>query len=313
MMAGVTDDKAPSVLLNIRKENYDEHYLAGNEEHMELFVPAFKDRGGVYAGVGTDQAYFFIGWMKPKFAFFTDYDPWVKRMHQIYAVAFKHATNPDDFRRLFSKRKRPEMLALLKAAGLPLSTINIYKWGRYLVARRLIIQRKYFLRKHPTVPTFLTDQTTYDYVRTMIVQGRTKPMIGNLLDTVGMQSVGIFCRLTGQKLRALYFSNAEQYWKKYTDEFKANIRQFPIDDESVIVRTLASQPQNGGFRYVVQPFKNFRAFLDHDWAKRVSRVVPRVKLRRGEFKLERLNTPPLEHYAQWKSRRDERKKRRAGK
>lgn len=299
MMAAVVDDKAPEVLLNIRKENYNEHYLAGNEEHMELFYAPLKDLGGVYAGVGTDQAYFFMGWMKAKFAFLTDYDPWVKHIHQVYAVLFKHAKTPDEFRVMWSKRKRKLTLKLLKEAGLSKGTINIYKWGRYLVARRLILQRKYFLKKHPNVPTFLTDQAQYDYVRNMVVQGRVRPMIGNLLDNRGMASVARFCQLVGQPLRAFYISNAEQYWPRYSANFRTNIKAQWVDDKSLFVRTLASQPQNGGFRYVVQPFKNFQQFMDLKWARRVNVVVPRAKLKMGEFRLERLVIDPTVRKQQW--------------
>ena len=80
---GSPEDAKPRVLGGVTKKQYNRHYVTSNEGHLDLFYPTLKNLGGGYAGVGTDQAYLFIGWQRPTLAWLTDYDPVVGSVHHI--------------------------------------------------------------------------------------------------------------------------------------------------------------------------------------------------------------------------------------
>ena len=97
LFEGVAEDAPPEKLNAVREDLEGRHYLTCDENWIDKWEPRFRDLGGIYTGVGTDQAYVFIGWMKPTLTYFTDYFPWVGRVHQIYAVAFAESETIDDF------------------------------------------------------------------------------------------------------------------------------------------------------------------------------------------------------------------------
>ena len=87
---GSVEDDAPEVLLATRPDLEGRHYLTCDELNLHLWYERVRDIGGGYAGVGSYQAYTFIGWMKPDLAWFTDYDPWISSLHHIYAAFFEN-------------------------------------------------------------------------------------------------------------------------------------------------------------------------------------------------------------------------------
>ena len=46
----------------------------GNEDHLDLFRPAVKDKGGLYIGVGTDQNYLLGAWARAEALVLMDFD-----------------------------------------------------------------------------------------------------------------------------------------------------------------------------------------------------------------------------------------------
>lgn len=93
-------------------------------------------------------------------------------------------------------------------------------------------------------------------------------MAGNLVGPSSLQSAAAAARALGVPVRVVYFSNAEEYFM-YVPQFVANVEAFPVDDSSVVLRTIYSKDwvhADQLWAYQVQPMADYRARL----AKRVS-------------------------------------------
>ena len=50
----------------------------------------------------------------------------------------------------------------------------------------------------------------------------------------------------------LYLSNAEQYWKRYTPQYRLNIAELPLHDDAVVLRTQLRGSIDKDFHYGIQ-------------------------------------------------------------
>jgi len=277
---GAPLDPVPRKLDATRADLEGRHYLWCDEANLQLWYPHIKDLGGGYMGVGSDQAYLFIGWMKPRFAWLTDYDPWITWLHRSYAAFFAEAKTPDDFYALWSNGKAKSSRALLERvyADDPerKRIVFVFRQARRVVHRRLRRLRKKM--KRVDVPSYVTDQAQYDFVRAMVANGRVNPRRVNLLAAAGMKGVAEEARQLGVPIRVLYMSNAESYWR-YGKRFRENVAAQPFDERSLILRTVASKNVNDDYHYNMQPGLNFQRWLAEDWVRSVRQVVPRVRIR----------------------------------
>ena len=106
------------------------------------------------------------------------------------------------------------------------------------------------------VPTFVSDEAQYQRIRSMIKAKRIRPMSANLLDDEGIKGVGAFSHKAKIPVRAIYLSNAEQYWN-YSEQFRSNIKSLLHDDKGYLIRTLGSYYFNKDYRYYLQPIGRF--------------------------------------------------------
>jgi hypothetical protein len=111
---GSTEDAPAEKLLATEERLEGRHYPTCDEWNIHLFEPKVRDLGGGYLGVGTDQAYLFIGWQRPHLAWLFDYDPWVKHIHKTYHIFFEEAETIDEFIALWAKKNRKTSRKLLK-------------------------------------------------------------------------------------------------------------------------------------------------------------------------------------------------------
>jgi hypothetical protein len=263
LFLGSREDKPAELLHGITADAEGQHYVTGNEWNLHLFYPPLKDLGGAYLGVGSDQAYLFIGWQKPTLAWLIDYDPVIIQIHGIYHAFFAAAATPNEFRALWD----PESDAVARAAlvarwgerkALPLQTrLRTY---RKRIAKRL--DRLGQTMREAAVPSFLTDDATYKFVRDFIVERRARPMLADLLQKRGMRGIGKAARELGVTFRVVYLSNAEEYWN-YSFIFRQNMESLPHDEGSFLVRTLLTWERNQDYRYNLQPYANFLRWLQH--------------------------------------------------
>lgn len=277
---GLPVDPVPPKLNATRPDLEGRHYLWCDEANLQLFYPHIKDLGGGYMGVGSDQAYLFVGWMKPRFAWLTDYDPWIVWLHKSYAAFFAEAETPEAFVALWDPKHAKASRALLDRvyADEPdrKRIVFVFRQAHRVVHRRLRRLRRKMERAK--VPSYVTDAEDYAFVRAMVGNGRVSPRRVNLLAAEGMKGVAAEARALGIPIRVLYMSNAESYWR-YGEPFRENIAAQPFDERSLILRTVASKNVNDDYHYNMQPGQNFQRWLAEDWVRRVRQIVPRVRIR----------------------------------
>ncbi len=277
------EDPAPSELNASRDDLEGRHYLYCDELHSYVMYEHLRDLGGGYAGVGSDQTYLYAGWMKAELVWVTDYDPWIKRLHMAYAAFFEHAESPEEFVALWRRRNRHSSEDLIRShfEGRPDVGRIVRVWRSARGDVDLRFTRLASVLEEAGVPGFINDAEQYDWVRNLVRVGRVRPMVANLLDDEGMVGIGSAARELGVPLRALYLSNAEEYWS-YTDPFRENIYAQHFDERSVVLRAAASKRRNGDYQYHIQNAQNFQAWLREPYVNRRADVWERVRVENSD-------------------------------
>lgn len=274
VLAALPEDPPPKVLNAILKDYENAHFLTCDEWRLHLLEPHLRGLGGGLAGVGTDQIYLFAGWMRPVMVFPTDYDPWVVRLHRAYLAFFDASADVASFRRLWTAKGASEAAGLIErrygTEAAPI--VAVYRSARAQVERRLARVEKILAKDK--VASYLDDPAQYQWVRSLVQAGRVRPLQANLLGKQGFPALGQASRSLGIPLRALYLSNAEEYWL-YGDDFRRNMEAQYFDEKSVVLRTSASKPANGDYRYSVQAGLLFQKALKKPGVRRVGDHVPR--------------------------------------
>ena len=280
LFRGSVEDAPAEKLLATEERLEGRHYPTCDEWYIHLFEPKLRGLGGGYLGVGTDQAYLLIGWQKPHLAWLFDYDPWVKYIHRTYHIFFEEAETIDEFLALWAKKNRKASRKLLqeKLEGDKdgRTILRVWKANRSTVERRL--NRVIKKLKKAGVASYLSDPEIYKFVRQLVLNGRVRPMVGDLLKEQGLVGVGKVSRELGIPLRAMYLSNAEGYWA-YSTQFRENIKAQNFDEKSLVLRTVAAKWTNGDYRYNMQPGTNFQLHMEKDFIKSFKHIVPMGKLK----------------------------------
>lgn len=256
------------------------HYLAGDEYNSHLWYPHIKDLGGAYVGVGSDQAYLFIGWARPEIAWLVDYDPWVVDLHAVYRAFFLSAETPETFLKYWTDANPTAALDRLEHFYADSPKLPMYKQlfrghrGNIGVRLRYVVKEM----KQSKTPSYVTDPETYAYVRKLVETGRLHPQVTNLLGEKGLTGIAATANQLGLKVRLVYLSNAEQYWP-YGEQFRKNLRSLPMDEKSQIIRTLSTFTINKDYRYNIQPGLLYQDWLAQPWCTRVHGMIPRRKLK----------------------------------
>ena len=308
---GSAEDEPAVKLLGVNEDYEGRSYLAGDEWNLHLYHPRIENLGGGYMGVGSDQGYMMVSWQRPEFAWLIDYDPLVVVTHKIYKTFFLEAKTPEEFYALWTKKEKKRALELIRrdwADDENLALLEkVYKdWRPKILRRHRRIKKKLKAQK---ISWYLSDQGSYDYMRSMIREERIRPMLANLLDENGITGIGEASRKLGVPMRVIYMSNAQEYWK-YPQQFRDNAASWNVDDRSVVLHTLSTWSKNKDYRYVIQSATNFQEWMAEPWVRKVYSMVPRRKLEGPEdidfIEFDR-------DVAEVKARRDKRKKKKAKK
>lgn len=279
----MTGDPEPEVRDAFKKENQGQHFLTCDELNLHLFEPALRNAGGAYVGVGTDQAYIFMGWARPELGWMIDYDPLVIQIHGLYRIFFIAADTPEKFKHFWTDEGAAEARQVIRDqlsfGPARESALALFAQHRALVNRRLN-QSINLMRKSGT-RFYLNDQDDYAHVRAMIMTGRARAQQANLLGNNGINEIGNASRTMGVPIRTLYLSNVEDYWS-YGSAYVANLRTLNFDESTVILRTVASKHSNGDYRYVLQKGLNLLKWLDSGQVKRIRDMFPRGAVRDRE-------------------------------
>lgn len=275
LFTAIPPDPEPKQLTN------DKHYLISNEAHLDLWANAIRDRGGLYAGVGTDQNYVLMGWARPRVAVLFDFDQVVVNLQLVYGAFFRAADTPAAFVALWDPT-HPGRVAgreAIEAAYGPgpdrRRALRAWRRARRLVFKRLRRSAKRYAKAG--LATFLDDQEQYDSVRRLITEGRVFAVRGDLLASKTVRALADACREARVPVRVFYLSNTEMYFN-YVRGFRPNMLALPFDERSVVLRTLPVKPAD--YRYMVQPGLNFQAWLRARSTKAVWRMTAKRRRKR---------------------------------
>lgn len=263
--AAVRPDPPPPELVR------DTHYIISNENNHERFRAAVTDLGGVYIGVGSEQNYLIAGWARSEALVLMDFDQMVVDLHRVYRVLFLSAKDPAAFRRLWDRSREAEVLALLREAypgAEGKGAVRAYRRSRYAIPERL---DKLIARYGAAgIPTFLDDAAQYEHLAGLFRAGRVLAVRGDLTVGGALRDVAALARRAGLPVRVVYLSNAERYFP-YNDDFKRSLRELPMDERSLLLRTMARK--NGAYDYFIQSGTAFQAWLGRRGAQRVQQLV----------------------------------------
>jgi hypothetical protein len=279
---GTPEDKPAEELLAVRPGLKGKNYLTGNELNLQMFQPRLAGIGGAYMGVGSDQAYLFIGWSRAELAWLTDYDPKVVSLHWAYHALISAKETPEEFLTMFEEGSSEEAVQIIEQSCEVEACVGSAQ--TYRRSRRSILKRLTYTRDHMReagVACWLTDAGDYGHVRSLVQAGKIRPMVANLLKEGAVLAVGDAARKLGVPVRTLYLSNAEEYWKDYSPTFRANVSGLPFDDESIVLRTIVTKEQNLDYHYNVQTRASYLAWLGDRRTHRVYKIVrhPRGKIK----------------------------------
>jgi hypothetical protein len=262
------------------------HFWAGNERELYVFYRDLKNLGGGYVGVGSDQCYLFLGWMRARFAWCIDYDQEVVLVHLIHQTFLRAAQTPRGYLSLWRFRQRKTALRLLEQtfAKDPRRAEILRVYGR---ARASVFTRLYRLSifmQRALTPCYVRTQSQYDFVRKQVLARRVRPMLGNLLANRAVRGIGRVARGLGVPIRVLYLSNAEQYWRRYPSDYRQNIRVLPYDERSLVLRTFGMSKKKNLYTYQRQAAHQYLAYLGLPSFRRVYQIHHHSVFRRRSVK-----------------------------
>ncbi len=253
----ILDDPAPENVIQ------DTHYFVSNERYPQRFYKALKGVGGIYVGVGAEQSYLFSSWAKPEFIIHADFDQMVVDVHTLYRIFFLASADADAFIARWDKKNdassRPLIAAAIGDAKDRARVIKAFERSRIAIHPRLWgLQLRY---SNLDIPMFLSTENLYTWMVQMHAEGRVRGVRCDLTGETAMKSIAVAAKKLATPIRALYLSNVEFYFN-YDSGLGANLRRLPIDDTSVVIRTYPFKQKKADYRYFVQRFTDFHAWLD---------------------------------------------------
>jgi hypothetical protein len=291
----------------------NQHYWISNEQRLDLFHDPIKDLGGVYIGVGSDQNYLHAGWAKTEVLVLMDFDHKIVDLHKVYEVAFKNSATKEEFIALWSDASKPKLKALIEkahpAGKLQKDVVQAHRAAQRVVTRRFKRLAKQMIKAK--LPSFLTDDATYAYIRGLFQNGKVFMVRGDLTAKIAMKAISKATEQAGLKVRVLYLSNAEQYFN-VRSSFRDNIVSLPIDSKSLVIRTNGwrglAHVEGTGYHYNVQSTESFKQFVAHPLTKSSAGMLKQAVPSSTILGFSTLNRAPADTKEEGNKRSKERKK-----
>ena len=264
-------------------ERMDErHYVHSNESAHFLFFPFIEDLGGGYVGIGSDQNYTMIAKSRPELAWIFDYDETVTLIHRVHRALILEAGSPGEFLGLWEKENveaGAEAIRKHEAGSGQLDEVEIaYRQYRGKLHHYFYAAMK--KAESGKTVTWLSDPESYAFIKKMYASDRIRPMTGNLLGEHALPGIGETAKKLGVTIRVIYFTNAEEfifYRKNFVNGFKS----FPVDQKSVILRTLHArkgyESADHKWHYNVHGVQDFLMRLD----KGVNKIQKFIRVRQN--------------------------------
>lgn len=289
-MSSIAQDPAPPALVR------DSHYWVSNENAHNVWYNVIRNLGGAFIGVGTDQVYLLAGWTRAEVIIPMDFDAKIRDLHFAYGAAFRESADIETFRSFWRPEAREKMNeALVRHFGAQQAALSMDAWR---VAQPRVHSRLRKTVNHYTakgIPTFVTDASTYSFIRGLWQDGRVFPVRGDATGSVGMRAIANALERANIKVGAVYLSNVEQYIT-YDPQTRRNFISLPWADNGLMLRTrpmasLGLTEEDCEYHYNYQSGLNFRAWLENNRTQ-TSQVMMRSRTRTSTPGLSVLNVEP---------------------
>ena len=253
----------------------DAHYWVSNEDFHDLYKPHIDGLGGVYLGVGTDQNYLLAAWARSPILLMMDFDEQIRNVHDIYGSIFRRTETPAQHLGAWKDETKVAAWLAEDFEGERLAelqrTLSLSRKSVLVRLRKVVADYK-----EREVPTFMTDQEQYDFIRKLWLNGRVFSMRGDLTGDLTMVQIAKVMKDHQLTMGIIYLSNAEQYFD-FTPTYRRNIIVQPFDEKSLILRTRPWDelgfPEGGKYHYNVQAGTNFAEWLRVHRVKNASRLL----------------------------------------
>jgi hypothetical protein len=263
-------------------------YIISNEIRQFVWLPFVANTGGAYVGVGADQGYALVAAARSRWAWFIDYDPQVVRVHRLVQALAKDSDSAATFLSAFSAKQAKETAARLRQllADDPDQKAIVALFVRARERFEWNFRRQTGKLADPAFG-WLNSEERFQYVKTMMQQGRILAMPGNLLTDKALPSIAAAARRLGEPVRVYYPSNAEEMWA-FTPQYRKNVAALPFDERSVILRTL----YNKGGTWDAQK-KYWHYIVHHGPAAQTMMADPTVPGTRAMMRFRRPTAEPI--------------------
>ncbi|MDX1959970.1 MAG: SUMF1/EgtB/PvdO family nonheme iron enzyme [Leptospiraceae bacterium] len=246
-------------------------YVKTNEARSYLFAPYIKNLRGGYVGVAADSNYTFIAHAKSEFVWLMDFDFVIINLHKMIRAYVLESPTPNDFAEKFNPRNKQASLEILRRYYPNSPDLGVMERNQIRFNESLYGHYKSLLTKVANEPEFgwLRNKEAYDYIRHLYQMNRISIHGGDLTKNKTLFSIGESAKRLGVKIRILYPSNAEEFWK-FGDGFRKSILNLPFDEGSVVIRTIHEYPwhvtdrkggASGFWHHVIHGAKNYQKKL----------------------------------------------------
>ena len=249
--------------------------IISNEDRLEHFRDSIADIGGGYAGLGGTQNFLLASWANSEWIWLFDFTQRVVTANRIHIAFLKSAATPAEFRSLWTAKSRKKAMNIIEKefSGDPEIAYVKKTWKvglGYVSWRFRNLDR---VTKKYNYKIWLNDPVYYDRLRNLALADRIIARKGNLNGTVTIQGIAETSGKMGVPIRVVYLSNAEEYIKNYSDQFKKNFTALPADEKSVLLRTTSVYRRlfpwapdselstEKGFHYNITPLRIFQEWL----------------------------------------------------
>ena len=253
-----------------------DHYPITNEYRIDLFFNDIKNISGGYLGVGTDQNLIFIAKAKSKFAILMDFDPLIVGVNKLHIFFLKNSNTYSDFKNFWDRKNNELTLAFIRS--------NEKKEIPLLEKALKLGQQKFngvperlgeldMLYKKINLITFTHDDHEFQFLRKLAKENKIIAIEGDLNGKKTIKNLSQELIKNNLKFEVIYFSNAEEYFTYYSQNFKENMDTLPISDNSLLLRTASTgtRPVFGfpeyekypdiPMHYNIQKVSNFKKWL----------------------------------------------------
>jgi hypothetical protein len=124
--------------------------------------------------------------------------------------------------------------------GLRFETFGRAPQPYYPNLRQLVLERDLEGRQ----ASYLASDEAFQFVRSLQARNLVIPAVGDLAGTRALPEIARFFRERGLRVSAYYISNVDFYVAEEgkIDAFMANVKQLPVDERSVIIRSVFRGP-----------------------------------------------------------------------